>query len=150
MTATSYQNIRLLGVVDDGSKFDPRVPPNTATTITCPQGGTVTVEVSLVYNSGVPVDVASLPAWAATLTVVDTFLPDNVRCEALTIASGILVSAEAKNKLRFLLNSRDLRRAVPGRYFFDVWLTSTEGAVTTKWQVIRMGAFVLLAGFAPR
>ena len=146
---TALQKLSLLGVLDDGSNFDPRVPVNTATTITVPQGGTVVVDVAVVYNSGVPVSIATFPAWAATLQVRDN-LGGNLDCPPETTATGVLMLSEAKNLLRFTLSSKDLRRMPPGRYFFDVWLKSTNGTNVSRWQLIRMSAFVLLAGFPPR
>jgi hypothetical protein len=137
------QTVLLTGVLDDGNEIQPRVPLDTAKTIQLPLLSPITIEVSVVYNTGIPVDLAaSSPVWNSWFTVVK----NPCSCEQ---ASGVvdyqLASTTRKTHTRstivFAIPSTAFLRFPAGRYFYDVSL-SFDGV---KYQIVRISGLHLEA-----
>lgn len=131
------------GLLDDGSALNSVMPRDTATALSVVVGETSEVRVRLYYPSGVAVDINALSGWAAQLDVNCTVDP----CQRLPDyrIPGVLVAGDVLgNALVFVIPSGTFRGAVPGRFFWDVWLTSG----VQRWQIVRTGAWHLQGGLA--
>jgi hypothetical protein len=139
-----HQTVILTGVLDDGTRLDPEVPRNTATTITLTQFGSALIIVDVVYNSGAPVDISKMTGWAAKFSVNRNIDPCVKFPDVHKL--GVLVSGSSvKSRLQFTLVPEDTRNLALGRYFFDVWL-EVPGA--QRWQIVRVGTLLLAPGLA--
>ena len=137
------QTVKLIGVVDDGSIFGSGVPENTARTIQLPLMSSITLEVAIVYSSGVPVDLSALSVgWAGYFTVVQ----HPCSCEQMQgrydyQLSSTTIKSETRNVLVFSIPSTALRKLIAGRWFYDISISGTG----FKWQVIRISGLHLEA-----
>ena len=140
----SLQTITLTGVADNGTKRAPRMPRNTATTITIPQFGSVQIVVQNFWNDGVPIPLRDIDPvnYKGIFSVQRTLDPCQVIPEIQKL--GTLAPLLGMNALSFTITPKDTRRLPLGRYFFDVWLELNG----TRYQVVRVGSLVLLAGLS--
>jgi len=135
------QTLYLIGLYDNGEQFSPRMPSNTARTISVPQFGTITIYVDVYYPSGVPVDLTALSAVVLTFTMQSVIDPEKDTPDLQ--AFGTLAPNGPKNRSIFTLTP-DMTQINLGRYLFDVWLEHSLG----RFQIMRPGTVVLQPGLA--
>lgn len=135
------QYVRLFGVLDDGTDRRPRVPLNTAKTITLALQTSVTIEVSVVNNAGVDVDLRGAASFTAWFSVVRTPECPPVYQQQVTQATTGVLRDGTRNVLVFTIPPVTLRNLPPGRYFYDVMLDMGGN----RYQLVRISALVLEA-----
>lgn len=107
--------ITLLGVVNDGRTFNPRVPQYGAQQIDLPLGVSATIRVEVVYPDGTP---AALDG-SYSLTVKRSPM-------ALSVPMGFIKTASAAgNIVEFSIAAADTAGMPPRRYIYDVWRVSS-------------------------
>lgn len=112
---------QLLGVVDDGSDYNPRVPSNTSVTLHLMQGLDHSIEVTLVFPSNVPVNLPKDASWSAEIVIrprMDAF-------SAPRIIKAATLKAHTTNVLSLSIPSSDISstRLPSGMYFYQVVVT---------------------------
>lgn len=114
--------IRLTGVLDSGENHTGLAPENPRITVSLPRGVTATVEVRVVTPGGQPVD---LSGYAAVMTVKKSSTLDSP--DPGFVKSGTVSTGE-KNLVTFSVAPGDTKPLTPGRFVYDVWVTSGAGA----------------------
>lgn len=112
---------QLLGVVDDGSDYDPHVPSNTAVTLHLMQGLDHSIELTLVHPSNLAVPLAKDNAWAVEIVIrprMDSFSAPRI------VKTGTL-KAQTKNivQLSIAASEIDQRKMPSGMYFYQIVVT---------------------------
>lgn len=112
---------QLLGVIDDGSDFDPHVPSNAAVTMHLMQGLDHSLEITLVYPSNLPVSLPKDSAWSAEIVIrprMDAF-------SAPRIIKQATLKAQTKNVIQIAIAATDIdqRKLPSGMYFYQVMVT---------------------------
>ena len=108
--------LALAGVLQDGSGPRPGPPENPRRTINVTQGSDVTIRLAVTTPSGQPVALAG----GSLILSVKKRPPDS---PAAVAKVGTFLPAEGPNVASFALAPADTKNLVPGRYFYDVWLT---------------------------
>lgn len=134
------QVIKLIGIVDDGSKLNSRMPRNTSTTIDLTMFASSQVVVDVFYNSGVEVDLTGM---TGTLSMVRNIDPQQDDPNLSVDGSIVTGDNGRKNRLTFDIAPADSQLPL-GRYFFDVFLT--QGS--QRWQIVRTSLAVLTPGLS--
>jgi hypothetical protein len=112
--------IDLIGVVPDGSTYDDlRVPSNPRKRARIIQGSSLAFRLTVVTQSGVPVDLAADPSITLHLTIKKT----SWDAESRLLLTGSLDSAAGKNAATFAAAPAATKYLAPGLYVYDVWLT---------------------------
>lgn len=110
--------INLLGILDDGSPIDASARANLRRPIRFVQGENVTLNLAIIYQSGIPVNLSADLSAASVWTIKPNSL-DN----AIISKVGALVPTSGINRLDFTLLPADTRTVTPGRFIYDIWLT---------------------------
>ena len=135
-------NLTLIGVLEDGSPRRPGVPINPRTTITFPQGVSLSLTVQIVRPDGSPVILG--PSDKAEWSVKKK-PTDNPPLIAKTATS---LNVVAGNPV-FTTLPVDTKQMEAGRYVWDVWLTRVVGLDTFRDPVIGQSTLVLEASVVP-
>lgn len=121
MGSTMGQYIKLLGVLDDGSDFDPEVPRNTAQPMAFPRLADVAIELEVITNSGASVDLSNATNTPVTLTIrLD--LPVDVVISADLQKTGV-PKAGYPNVVVFNIAPADTENIPHGNMYYDVSMT---------------------------
>jgi hypothetical protein len=112
----------ILGIYEDGSDRDIRLPSNVRIPLKMTQGSTLLVRLRVLTTAGVPVDLA-----ASSATVYLT-----VKRHASNGAGDLAVTGELTpifgvNRAAFTLQPSNTKFLTPGRYVYDVWMVHTGG-----------------------
>jgi hypothetical protein len=122
--------VTLLGVVNDGRTFNPRVPQYGAQQVDLPLGVSALIRVEMVYPDGTP---AALDG-SYSLTVKRSPM-------ALSVPVGFIKTASATgNIVEFTITPADTAGMPPRRYIFDVWRLSDDD----RTCLVPVSPFVIL------
>ena len=131
------QVVQLHGVLDDGTRVDPRIEADTATSIRLPQGADSRIRVDVYTNAGIPDPPQVGDVY--TLTIARR-LPPNCEHPVLSVVGTFPASpATPLNRIEFAVSATATRFFYSGRYWFDVWLTRAG----TRNQLIAASILVL-------
>jgi hypothetical protein len=124
-------NIRLIGIVEDGTTRRVGVPTNSAKTIAVVRGETTTIEVEIIN----PGDVRQSPG--ATDSVIMTISKRPGYGPTLTKTAVV-----TGNVATFSISPSDLKNFKVGKYVYDVWWTVLAGG---RSNIIKMSTCDVLA-----
>lgn len=130
--------IRLTGVLDDGTNFEPGVPTNTARRIQFAVGESVTLIVSLINNAGIPVP--STDPTGRIVFSMDQRLTPGFSVPMLTKTATLQAGTPADYQILIVPN--DTRLFEAGRWLYDIWFEPVVPVVTRE-QVVRLSDLLL-------
>lgn len=126
--------IELLGVLENGTnQLDPHVPTNPRTTLTVPQGSTVTVVLTVQDPQGVTINLAAATAVKLTMKKRPQDQPPIIQL----IGSAVPLRP---NVVAFTIPIQATNRLEWGRYCYDIWMLGPDGAAN---QVMPVSPFVV-------
>lgn len=137
-------NVRITGVLEDGTNRAPDIPRNTATTIKLQRFADASIFVRARRPSGVGINFNSFTTWTAYLTIVRQLEP----CQAIPDlrVTGTLQPLDPEAPvLLFTISKNQFRKLDPRRYFFDVALVA-DGS---QFELVRVGALIVQPGLLP-
>ncbi len=111
--------LKLTGVLEDGNPKAPSVPLNPRRTLTWPQGTDVTVEVLCLKTDGSPVALDGPNAKVQMQVKRDPRSNSADLSKTVTTLSSGVAS--------FSFTATEQKQLSPGRFYFDVWLTTDAG-----------------------
>lgn len=114
----------ILGVYEDGSERDSRVPANVRVPLKMTQGSSLTVRLRVLNLAGAAVDLAARSA-SVYLAVKRHAAPQGLSADILV--TGVLTPELGVNRASFALTPNNTKVLTPGRYVYDVWMVHTDG-----------------------
>lgn len=116
--------LRILGVYEDGSPRADGVPPSARQSLAITQGAQTVLELTVVTPAGVALDLTAQTSLVLTFAIRRTYIGMS-RTPDLQL-TGALVPAAGTNRADFTITSDNTSTLIPGRYSYDLWLSSTE------------------------
>jgi len=132
--------VDLTGIVEDGTPRGPGVPADPRTTISTPQGSTVSLHVQVLRSCGAPVNLDG-EGIGLVLSIGSRSWPYQVPPYVEKVAT---IMDAAHGRAEFNLGPGCLWLMHPGQYAYDIWLTY-GGA---RYDIIPASAWMVLASVA--